>query len=56
MKTQTKIAGAKARSAQAGFTLVEIMVVIIILGLLGLVFDLVMRWVIKRTIPWRGKG
>jgi taurine transport system permease protein len=29
---------------------------IIILGLLGLLFDLVMRWVIKRTIPWRGKG
>jgi taurine transport system permease protein len=29
---------------------------IIILGLLGLVFDLIMRWVIKRTIPWRGKG
>jgi len=29
---------------------------IIILGLLGLIFDLIMRWVIKRTIPWRGKG
>ena len=29
---------------------------IIILGLLGLVFDLIMRWVIRRTIPWRGKG
>ncbi|HKJ50808.1 MAG TPA: ABC transporter permease [Gammaproteobacteria bacterium] len=29
---------------------------IIILGLLGLLFDLIMRWVIKRTIPWRGKG
>jgi len=23
---------------------------------LGLLFDLVMRWVIARTIPWRGKG
>jgi taurine transport system permease protein len=29
---------------------------IIILGVLGLAFDLVMRWVIQRTIPWRGKG
>lgn len=29
---------------------------IIILGVLGLVFDLVMRWVIDKTIPWRGKG
>jgi taurine transport system permease protein len=29
---------------------------IIILGLLGLLFDLVMRSVIRRTIPWRGKG
>lgn len=29
---------------------------ILILGLLGLCFDLIMRWVIERTIPWRGKG
>lgn len=29
---------------------------IIILGLLGLLFDLIMRWVINRMIPWRGKG
>ncbi len=29
---------------------------IIILGSLGLAFDMVMRWVIRRTIPWRGKG
>lgn len=29
---------------------------IILLGLLGLLFDLIMRWVIRRTIPWRGKG
>jgi len=29
---------------------------IILLGLLGLMFDLIMRWVIHRTIPWRGKG
>ena len=29
---------------------------IIILGLLGLMFDMVMRWVIHRSIPWRGKG
>ena len=33
-----------------------IWVTIIILGLLGLLFDLIMRWVIARTIPWRGKG
>lgn len=29
---------------------------IIILGLLGLMFDLIMRWVINKVIPWRGKG
>jgi len=29
---------------------------IIILGLLGLLFDLMMRWIIDKAIPWRGKG
>ena len=29
---------------------------IIIMGLLGLLFDVLMRWVINKTIPWRGKG
>ena len=29
---------------------------IILLGVLGLLFDLIMRWVIARTIPRRGKG
>jgi taurine transport system permease protein len=29
---------------------------IILLGLLGLAFDLIMRWIIHRSIPWRGKG
>jgi taurine transport system permease protein len=29
---------------------------IIILGLLGLVFDLIMRWAINKYIPWRGQG
>ncbi|MGB1311074.1 MAG: ABC transporter permease [Leucothrix sp.] len=29
---------------------------IILLGLLGLIFDLIMRFIIHRTIPWRGKG
>ncbi len=33
-----------------------IWVTILIMGLLGLAFDLIMRWVIKKTIPWRGKG
>ena len=33
-----------------------IWVTIILLGLLGLLFDLIMRWIINRTIPWRGKG
>ena len=33
-----------------------IWVTILIMGLLGLVFDLVMRWVISQVIPWRGKG
>lgn len=33
-----------------------IWVTILIMGLLGLLFDLVMRQVIKILIPWRGKG
>ncbi|MFY0611290.1 MAG: ABC transporter permease [Hyphomicrobiaceae bacterium] len=33
-----------------------IWVTILIMGILGLLFDLFMRWVIDKTIPWRGKG
>jgi len=33
-----------------------IWVTILIMGILGLAFDLIMRWVIDKTIPWRGKG
>lgn len=33
-----------------------IWVTILIMGLLGLFLDLIMRWVIDKTIPWRGKG
>ena len=33
-----------------------IWVTIILLGLLGLLFDLVMRYIIHKAIPWRGKG
>lgn len=33
-----------------------IWVTIILLGMLGLLFDLIMRFIIHRTIPWRGKG
>ncbi len=33
-----------------------IWVTILIMGVLGLVFDMIMRWVIHKTIPWRGKG
>ena len=33
-----------------------IWVTILIMGILGLLFDLIMRWVIKKTIPWRGMG
>ncbi len=33
-----------------------IWVTILIMGVLGLCFDLIMRWVIDKTIPWRGKG
>lgn len=29
---------------------------IILLGMLGLMFDMIMRWIIHRSIPWRGKG
>ncbi len=33
-----------------------IWVTILIMGILGLMFDLMMRWVIEKTIPWRGMG
>ena len=33
-----------------------IWVTILIMGLLGLFFDIVMRILIARLIPWRGKG
>ena len=33
-----------------------IWVTILIMGILGLLFDLVMRYLISRLIPWRGKG
>ena len=33
-----------------------IWVTILIMGLLGLLFDLIMRVIIDRMIPWRGKG
>ena len=33
-----------------------IWVTILIMGILGLLFDIMMRWVIQKTIPWRGKG
>ena len=33
-----------------------IWVTIILLCLLGLLFDIMMRWIIGKTIPWRGKG
>ncbi|RMH42995.1 MAG: ABC transporter permease [Alphaproteobacteria bacterium] len=33
-----------------------IWVTILIMGILGLVFDLGMRWLIRKTIPWRGMG
>ena len=34
----------------------HIWITIFVMGMLGLLFDLAMRWVIARTIPWRGKG
>ncbi|NNE79716.1 MAG: ABC transporter permease [Silicimonas sp.] len=33
-----------------------IWVTILIMGVLGLIFDLIMRWIIQKTIPWRGMG
>lgn len=33
-----------------------IWVTILIMGMLGFALDLLMRWVIARTIPWKGKG
>ncbi len=29
---------------------------IIVMGVLGLIFDMLMRFIIHKTIPWRGKG
>ena len=29
---------------------------VMIMGLLGLLFDLIMRWVINQAVPRRGKG
>ena len=29
---------------------------IIVMGVLGLIFDVIMRWIIDKSIPWRGKG
>ena len=34
----------------------HIWITIFVMGMLGLLFDLAMRWIISRTIPWRGKG
>ena len=34
----------------------HIWITIFVMGMLGLIFDLAMRWLITRTIPWRGKG
>ena len=33
-----------------------IWVTILIMGVLGFIFDMIMRWVIQKTIPWRGMG
>ena len=33
-----------------------IWVTILIMVILGFLFDLIMRWVIAKTIPWRGQG
>ena len=34
----------------------HIWITIFVMGMLGLLFDLAMRWLIRKTIPWRGKG
>ena len=34
----------------------HIWITIFVMGMLGLLFDLAMRWIIQKTIPWRGKG
>ena len=34
----------------------HIWITIFVMGMLGLLFDLAMRWIINKTIPWRGKG
>ena len=32
------------------------MIIIIKMGMLGLLFDVTLRKIIDKTIPWRGKG
>ncbi len=34
----------------------HIWITIFVMGMLGMLFDLAMRWLIRKTIPWRGKG
>ena len=34
----------------------HIWITIFVMGMLGMIFDLAMRWIIRKTIPWRGKG
>ena len=34
----------------------HIWITIFVMGMLGMFFDLAMRWIIRKTIPWRGKG
>ena len=34
----------------------HIWITIFVMRMLGMFFDLTMRWIIKKTIPWRGKG
>ena len=34
----------------------HIWITIFVMGMLGMLFDIAMRWIISKTIPWRGKG
>ena len=41
---------------QHGFTLVELIVVMVLIGIIGYSIELLMRWAERRLVPWKGRG
>ena len=53
---QAIAAGFGENVAKKYFQYEVIWITIFIMGLLGLLFDITLRKIIDKTIPWRGKG